>query len=165
MLWMLFLDCQEKNRLVRATVSHFMEICVSMISQQQMSFLPTTSKRKLPKMQVHKLSLPNFNDIVRSVVILLLGTCFGVIADTGPQKKRLFSVMLAGMNFLENSSILSMEKGLATSYTLCFTHYVRLGYAVWMLESIIEEVDTSNCLYVMYDIACSLYRHLRVSFL
>ncbi len=40
----------------------------------------------------------------------------------------------------------------------------RLGYAVWMLDKILQANRTSNYkIYVMYDIACSLYRHLNVS--
>ena len=45
------------------------------------------------------------------------------------------------------------------SYVLIF----RLGYAVWILETIIWANQTGgNELFVMYDIACSLHRHLNV---
>ncbi len=60
-----------------------------------------------------------------------------------------------------------MEKG---EHILSFFSHVkylqccRLGYAVYMLDKIIEANEsTSNKLYVMYDIACSLQSHLKVS--
>ena len=41
----------------------------------------------------------------------------------------------------------------------------RLGYAVWMLENIMQaNVTSGNELFVMYDIACSFHNHLNVSF-
>ena len=40
----------------------------------------------------------------------------------------------------------------------------RLGYAVWILETIIQANQAGgNELFVMHDIACSLHRHLNVS--
>ena len=40
----------------------------------------------------------------------------------------------------------------------------RLAYAVWMLENIISKhLSSGSELYFMYDIACTLFRHLQVS--
>ena len=41
----------------------------------------------------------------------------------------------------------------------------RLSYGVWMLEQMVEKYSKSNesCdLYFMYDIACTLHKHLKV---
>ena len=59
------------------------------------------------------------------------------------------------------STVLIME----TKYTLSTlpTIYTRLAYAVWMLQKLIEAHSTTGSdVYVMYDIACSLSRHLQV---
>ena len=41
--------------------------------------------------------------------------------------------------------------------------YTRLAYAVWMLQKLIEAHSTTGSdVYIMYDVACSLSRHLHV---
>lgn len=38
----------------------------------------------------------------------------------------------------------------------------RVAYAVWMLEKMVQKYSGSE-LFVMYDIACTLFKHLRVN--
>lgn len=40
--------------------------------------------------------------------------------------------------------------------------YFRLSYGEWMLEQLIEKSSNGCDIYVMYDIACSLHKHLKV---
>lgn len=42
-------------------------------------------------------------------------------------------------------------------------NYYRLAYGVWMLERIITTSKTESCFYVMYDITCTLFSHLKVT--
>lgn len=51
------------------------------------------------------------------------------------------------------------------SYTINYSsvHVCSLGYAVWMLEKILEKYSGSE-VFVMYDIACSLFKHLKVHY-
>ena len=37
----------------------------------------------------------------------------------------------------------------------------RLSYAVWLLEEIAQRVSREVDIYVMYDVACNLVRHLK----
>ena len=49
----------------------------------------------------------------------------------------------------------------AVSMHYCYT--IRLAYPVWMLENIIStHAGSGSKLFVMYDIACSLSKHLKV---
>ena len=38
----------------------------------------------------------------------------------------------------------------------------RLSYGEWVLERLIEKNAVKNDIYVMYDIACMLHKHLEV---
>lgn len=49
-------------------------------------------------------------------------------------------------------------------YPFDFFFFLRLAYGVWILQRIIEKTQSKNNLhvFVMYDIACMLSRHLQV---
>lgn len=40
----------------------------------------------------------------------------------------------------------------------------RLAYPCWMLNNILENAKPGALVYVMYDIACSLFKHLHVRY-
>ena len=41
--------------------------------------------------------------------------------------------------------------------------FYRLSYAVWLLEELVQHVSTETDIIIMYDIACTLVRHLKSS--
>ena len=57
-----------------------------------------------------------------------------------------------------------MERGRFTipEQIIIHVNMCRLGYGVWLLTEIVEQQPKSVKIYLMYDIACTLVRHLKV---
>ena len=61
-----------------------------------------------------------------------------------------------------------MEKGITNTEEILIMschHNYRLAYSVWLISQLLDRVahaDKPTEVYIMYDIACSLHRHLEV---
>lgn len=76
--------------------------------------------------------------------------------------------MHVGMNFQDDSSTWSMENGkknINSNMSMIYPHTpCSLAYGVKMLEGIIE-AHKKNKIYVIYDIACTMQKHLQVQYI
>ena len=60
-----------------------------------------------------------------------------------------------------------MERGKLYIMVLCInvtcvcTSVYRLSYGVWLLQELSQQVSSDITLYIMYDVACNLIRHLK----
>jgi len=59
-----------------------------------------------------------------------------------------------------------MERGITNNYHHTKVikgnnNALRLSYGVWLLQELLQHVPSNVTLYIMYDVACTLVKHLK----